>query len=176
MRKTIILTILLSIFAALPLSASDMPSSSPKKKFSVQYMGNIETGHLFLWDGFMKNSSGAVTLSTTHGVRFTPYLFVGGGAGFWLIYYSGGASGKIPLFGDVRLTLPNQKLRPFFDLKGGWLDSNTNFVGPSIGCKYAWGRKGGVYLSFGTNLLITHYDYGGNTGWDGFHMRIGFDF
>lgn len=173
--KRLIVPIIITLISSLSLWASDgeLPETESPTAFKIQYMGNVEAGHIFVWDNFMKNTSGIVTLTTTHGVRLTPYLFTGIGVGAWLTYYSGGFSMFIPIFADVRATLPLKgNLRPFVDLKGGRINSYNNFVGPSIGCKYAWGKKAGVYLSFGTNYIINN----NKSQWDGFNVRLGFDF
>ncbi|MCM1077630.1 MAG: hypothetical protein NC411_09765 [Bacteroides sp.] len=172
MKTRIILSVLIALLCSISLKAAEK-SEYPKEhtKSGISYMGNIEAGHIFPWAHFMKGTSGFVTLTTTHGVRITPYLFTGLGVGAWLGYYSGGCTMLIPYYADVRLTLPKKHFRPFFDLKAGRLSNNT-FIGPSIGCKYAWGSKGGIYLSFGTNFITNEY----HSGWDGLNLRLGFDF
>lgn len=174
MIKHLIIAISLFFIATLNLSASDNTPSpdDSARPFKVSYMGNVEAGHTFLWDNFLRNTSGYVTLTTTHGVRITPYLFTGLGIGAWLGYYSGGCSMFLPLFANVRATLPSGKFRPFIDLKGGTLNSLNSFVGPSIGCKFAWGNRAGVYLSFGTNYIINRY----HSAFDGLSLKLGFDF
>lgn len=186
MIRRLILPILLSVFAAFSLLASDNKYNlnADGSQFKIQYMGNVEAGHVFLWENFKstapgfvthKGSSGIVTLSTTHGVKLKPYLFTGLGVGAWFGYYSGGATLRLPIYANVRASIPNRRFRLFIDLKAGhnFVDYNLSFIGPSIGCKFAWGNKGGVYLSAGTNYIINH-NY--SNSWDGLNLKIGFDF
>lgn len=149
-------------------------TSSPSSTLHLKYMGNIEAGNIFLWDHFLNNTSGIVTLTTTHGVKITPYLFAGLGTGAWLAYYSGGLSLWFPIFANARATLPTGKFSPFFDLKIGHLlsASSTNFISPSVGYKFSWGQNGGVYLALGSNFLFNKY----GSQFDGLNIKLGFDF
>ncbi|MDE7406790.1 MAG: hypothetical protein K2M76_00090, partial [Muribaculaceae bacterium] len=110
---------------------------------------------------------------TTHGAQIAPYLYAGAGAGTWFLYSKDGVGFLLTGFLDVRATLPtHRRFKPFIDVKVGFAGSYNTFVTPSIGYKYAWGKKGGVYLSLGSDLIFNEY----NTAWDGLNVRLGFDF
>lgn len=186
MIKQLITTLILIFAFIITASASESDSflnsnsnnltldNTTDSNLHIKYMGNIEAGHIFLWDNFLNNTSGIVTLTTTQGVRITPYLYAGAGTGAWLAYYSGGLSLWIPIFANARATLPTGKFSPFFDLKIGHLlsASSTSFISPAIGYKFSWGEKGGVYLALGSNFLFNKF----GSQWDGLNVKLGFDF
>lgn len=138
----------------------------------IHYMGTVEGGNLFPWDGFMRDSSGVATLNTTHGVVITPWLYTGLGVGIWTLYSHDGVGFGFPIYGDVRFTYPNQKWRPFLDLKVGALagdELSHLLLMPAAGIKFAIKDTFGLYLSAGTLVSFAH-------GSVGLSLNLGFDF
>lgn len=160
------------LLLAVAIVGGVMCAHADDKKLHIHYMGTVEAGNLFPWDGFMKDSSGLATLNTTHGVVITPWLYTGLGAGVWMAYTYWGVGFGFPVYGDVRVTYPNRRWRPFFDLKVGALAGeyiNHLLFMPSVGIKFAIKDTFGIYLSAGT---LTHFESFST----GLSLNLGFDF
>ena len=165
-----------------PRSTSKVNSPSEKvpkdfitvEKFKPEYMGTIEAGHLFPWSHFLRVTHGIVNLTTIHGMQFKPWLFAGAGIGGMLFYHKNGISISVPLYLNGRLTLPKKNFRPYFDLKFGIKPYNHSFTffNPSIGYKFAWGKKAGVRLSIGAHIFTARYF----KAYNGVTASLGFDF
>lgn len=116
-----------------------------------------------------------VSISTSHGWMFNPYVFLGGGFGceyhFANDYLDSGPF-FIPLFFDFRSNFINKRHTPFFDVKIGYSiqgksggDLNGSFYfNPSLGYSFGIKPRSCVNLSVGytlqmVNLEITEYEY-----------------
>lgn len=144
----------------------------------IHYMGNIEAGNMFPFQDFLDNSSGIATLTTTHGVVIKPWLYTGLGAGFWFGYAKEGFGIILPMYADVRLTYPNRRWRPFFDMRMGTLWGGEPIhhflLQPSVGIKFAIKDTFGIYLSVGTIAHFSKRD--GTSIAEGLSLNLGFDF
>lgn len=116
--------------------------------------------------GFNCLGGGLVSLQTIHGYQFNPYIYLGGGTGldFLVTYNNWGPVGVcMPLFADLRLSLPVHNVAPFFDLKlGGYVQFNKVSHGLGINWNGAESRQkpvtyGGFYFgpSIGVLFAIT---------------------
>lgn len=176
----LIAAIFIAAITTVKASASNPEESGTEKTgYHIHYMGNIEGGNMFPWEGFMKDSSGMASLTTTHGVVIKPWLYTGLGTGFWFLYSHDGIAGALPIFADVRFTYPNKRWRPFVDLKiGSFLSGNIIseyfLLIPSVGIKFAIKDTFGVYLSAGT---MGHFakDMPARVS-EGLSLNLGFDF
>lgn len=172
MKFKIIIVSITILFSTIFNAQAEVITDGIKKKshdqFEIHYMGNVEAGYVFPWDGFMHDSSGMVMLTTTHGVVVTPWLYVGGGIGVCMAFDHDALGFVSPIYGDLRFTYPNRHWRPFADLKIGTQSGNW-FVNPSLGIKYAIKDTFGIYLSAGT---LTYFTYGSV----GLSLNLGFDF
>lgn len=143
-----------------------------KPNFKISYMGTVDLVHVFPWSHFLRVTHGMATVTTAHGVQIKPWLFTGIGIGTLMFYHKDGIGFKIPIFLNGRLTLPKKLFRPFFDLKFGFVPSQYIYLNPSIGYKFAWGKKGGVRLSLGAHIFPYQYFL----HYNGISANLGFDF
>ena len=135
----------------------------------VTYQGSIETGGIIL----KESSYYTFPLETVQGVNINRWLYTGVGGGMWMIWQGDGGAAVFPIYGDVRFTYPSRWCRPFVDLRlGALLNSEAFVANPSIGVKFAWRKKAGVYLSVGVIALAGEY----NKGYQGVTLKLGFDF
>lgn len=172
MKRFIGLTFLSILSIILNIEACAQEIFDKKTEFKVSYMGTVEAGHIFPWSHFLRVTHGMVSLTTTHGVRIKPWLFTGAGLGTLMTYHKNGIGLTFPLYLNGRFTLPKKHFRPFFDFKFGIASFRYPFLNPSIGYKYAWGKKGGIRLSLGVNFS-TSYSF---KKYNGVSANIGFDF
>lgn len=160
----------LSLVYSIRTSAEDTYNNKPE--FKISYMGTIEAGHVFPWSHFLRVTHGMVTLTTAHGVQIKPWLFTGLGVGALMNYHKDRLGLWFPIFLNGRLTLPKKHFRPFFDFKLGFIPSQYIFINPSIGYKFAWGKKGGVRLFLGAYIFPYRHFHKFN----GISANLGFDF
>lgn len=170
MKRVLSILILTVISAVVPLKNHAENIEQPD--FKPSYMGTVEAGHVFPWSHFLRATHGMVTLTTIHGVQIKPWFFTGAGVGALMFYSKNGIGFRVPFYINGRLTLPKEHFRPFFDFKFGIADSKHILFNPSIGYKFAWGRKGGVRLSFGANIFASRW----LKGYNGVSATLGFDF
>lgn len=105
------------------------------------------------WGGW---GGGLVSLQTIHGYQFNPYVYLGGGTGldFVIAYNHWGEVGVcVPLFADLRLSVPSHSAAPFLDLKlGGYAPLSKVYI---------WGDEsrpvsyGGFYFSPSVGALFS---------------------
>lgn len=174
MKRYIIIIFLLPLTIFLSLPSYSQKKTDEPNSFKIFYMGTVEGGHIFPWSHFLKVTHGVVTLTTIHGVQVRPWLFTGAGFGGMMLYHKDGIGMDFPLYVNGRFTLPYRHFQPFFDFKFGisFFPSSFNFFNPSIGYKYAWGKKGGVRLSIGANIFTS----ASLKKYNGVSAIIGFDF
>ena len=133
-------------------------------------------------------------LSTSHGMQFNPWLFVG--AGIEYEYNKKGQQHICAPFIQGRTDLKFGKFTPFGDLRLGYelTSAGRLFFSPNIGYRFNWGRKVGINAGLGFTLItyrsdvweytmepngyITAYKTDRKMNWHQilFSFRIGFDF
>lgn len=101
--------------------------------FKSGYEGSADIGYSLDVRGC---DEGAIGVSTSHGYRITPELYVGAGIGF--NYFHASTSIGVPIFGDFKGYFSQDKVKPFLDFRIG----------------YSVGDEVGLYLapSFGVNI------------------------
>lgn len=146
------------------------------------YKGFVDFGYGI---GVGDYSAGRVEFSTAHGYQIVPYLFAGVGAG--VNYFHDAESVNVPIFADIRGTLPinNSRVAPFLDLKIGYsvADVEGFYFSPSVGCRVAVSKKVGINLGIGYELQkvkIEYYGYGwgyeDNVNFGAVTIKLGVDF
>lgn len=127
------------------------PSRDSKSSRGVSrgYQGYFDLGQNYDVGG---DSSTITEFLTSHGFRFNPYIFLGGGVG--LHYYSVTEEFYIPMFTNFRVDFLNKRISPYFDLKVGSLVNNGGglFLSPSLGVKFNFGKRVGLNLSVNYNF------------------------
>ena len=129
----------LSIFIALMLVALAASAQSGREKgfvfrpevglglYSVGTFENVCSINTFTAPGFGKENTtvflknegtdgAAYNLMANFGYNFSPYVFLGGGVGFY-----GGSGASVALYANPRFYLGDRKATFFFDLKSGYL-------------------------------------------------------
>lgn len=105
--------------------------------------------------------SDRIGFTTVHGYQFNPYLFVGGG--FTLNYFLDEETVNLPLFADVRATLPIGASRcvPFFDYRIGYSAGDVSgfYMSPSIGVRF--GSRHSFNISIGYEYQSAEIYYSG---------------
>lgn len=121
-----------------------------------------------------------IEVSTIHGYQIIPHLFVGAGVAY--NYFHEVESSAVPVFADVRGTLPIGKFSPFVDARIGYSVAGYNgfYFSPSIGCRLGLTNSLGLNLSVGYSMQdIDVYYYSGGTGKENagaVTIRLGIDF
>jgi len=127
----------------------------------LRYRGFIESGVGFGRGDFEYNHTGNSTmityLSTSHGYRFNPHLYLGVGVEY--NYYSS-SEGRfmldyLPVFLNLRTNFSNGKISPFLDVKAGYAFVEPDkgiYVNPIFGVSFSLSTKTAVYVGLGGNL------------------------
>lgn len=97
-------------------------------------------------------------MQTSHGFQFNPHLFLGAGLG--VEYCKKDGSYIVPLFLDVRTDQKFGKFTPFADLRIGCSMSEGfgEYVSPTIGYRFNWGRKVGINVGVGATIKGYHLE------------------
>lgn len=194
MKKIKILVVLMAIVFATP-SFAQFTSGVNKSRTtnSRSTTSSIEKGYKGMFDigyglgvGDLEGTN-RVGFATTHGYQFNPYVFTGVGLG--LNYYHEVESINIPIFANVRATMPIKSIAPFFDFRIGYSAGDVSglYLSPSVGIRAAIGNKAGLTFSLGYEVQKCetynigysggyYYDYydTGNAG--AVTFRLGIDF
>lgn len=90
-----------------------------------------------------------VSFLATVGYRFSPYFFVGVGAGE--NYYVSSDKYGLPFYGNLRLNLLNISVSPYLDAKIGYSTTDVDglFISPSVGCSWTFSDKIAFTVSLG---------------------------
>ena len=125
--------------------------------------------------------------STSHGILFTPYLFLGLGVG--LHFYTGYNDDgnyysydkmvtEIPVFMHLRSHFIDQKVSPFVDVKLGYTvyEVTGTYFAPAVGCRFAKGSRSAFWLSIGYTIqnIDEYQDMSASS--NAISMKIGWDF
>lgn len=123
------------------------------------YKGYVDAGYSI---GIGDYNIGRVEINTSHGYQFSPYFFLGAGAGlhFMSAYKTSemdipldvrDSKVDIPIFANIRSHFSKGKIAPFIDLKGGTYVTNGDglYINASVGIRYALNDKQGLSLSLG---------------------------
>ncbi len=196
MRKIIILLIatLLSAGAyATDTSSDNTPLTKKEQRRTLRgYKGFVELGSImdhatvFGWEDQRGHH---FDLLTSHGYQFNNFFYLGGGTGV-LAYPQYGV--LMPLFGNIRINVLNNRISPVIDLKGGY--SVGRFYGGfwsiDIGVRVKLKGKKAMYATIGTmfqndaNPTVNWIDIGPSgysnylDDWSnaGFGIRFGYEF
>ena len=161
--------------------------------FSFGTSSNVEIGNQ---SEKYNNGDNRLEFSTSHGIFFNPYIFVGLGAG--IHFYTGynDDDGQyqsydeiaiaIPVFAHVRSHFIDKKVSPFIDIKLGYsvYEITGAYFSPTIGCRFAKGSRSAFWIGMGYSLQKAHEDiyyYGRNKietsfSFNAFSMKLGWDF
>lgn len=145
-------TLALAMSAAIPVEAqSHHAGTNFSHEISAGYVKGIGTG----------KASGAF-LEATVGHTLADGLFLGAGTGArewnYSVYPEKNSSFFLPVFGDIRYTVPlKSATRPFIDVRGGFLADITNagvgrFIRPSVGVRY-----NNLGISVGAEVMMCKY-------------------
>lgn len=125
MKKIKLLVVFMAIVFATP-SFAQFTSGVNKSRTSNSRAttSSIEKGYKGMFDigyglgvGDIEGTN-RVGFTTIHGYQFNPYVFTGVGIG--LNYYHEAEGINIPIFANVRATMPIKKVAPFFDFRIGY--------------------------------------------------------
>lgn len=154
--------------------------------FGVSQAQEIRTGYKGFADVAYSINAGNVDgasrieVSTTHGYQIIPHLFVGAGVAY--NYFHEVQSSALPVFADVRGTLPIGKFSPFVDARIGYsvLGYTGLYFNPSIGCRLGVTDSFGFNLSVGYSMQDVEVDYyrggSGKESAGAVTIRLGIDF
>ena len=144
------------------------------------YRGFVDFGYTA---GTGTYSLGRVSLLTSHGYQFNPYIFMGAGLG--INYYHETASANVPVFTHLKGTFMKGRIVPFAELKIGYaLAEVTGFyMNPSVGCRMGINKRIGFNFCLGYEVQQTElYFYNDQTSFysdknlGGFSFKVGIDF
>ena len=125
--------------------------------------------------------------STSHGILFTPYLFLGLGVGFHFYtgyndegnYYSyDKIVTEIPIFAHFKIHFTDTKASPFVDVKLGYsvYEVTGTYFAPAVGCRFAKGSRSAFWFSIGYTIqsIDEYKDMSANS--NAMSMKVGWDF
>ena len=102
--------------------------------------------------GIGDHSGSLCGVTTSHGYRIIPQLFVGGGTGiradfYWEAFY-------IPVFADVRYTILKRNISPIVGMKIGYsfLELQGICFNPGVGCRFGLSRNFALNISLNYQL------------------------
>lgn len=124
--------------------------------FNPKYEGSVDIGYSIDVHGY---GAGRVSISTSHGCRIIPYLYVGAGMGF--DYYHGLNDLRVPIFGDFRGYFTKGKVKPFLNFRIGYTLFTGFYLAPSVGVNY---QKLDISLGY-TYQGAKIYDIYGSDWW-----------
>ena len=135
------------------------------------YHGFVDLGYTL---GIGDYKFGRFEINTTHGYQFNPHFFVGGGLGFHFMSEYNTPNMNIaldyrkkqfdiPIYGNVRWTIINNKVTPFIDGKIGHYVTNRGglYASISFGCRVSIYNTQGINFSIGysyENLEFESFD------------------
>ena len=192
MKKNKFLAVVLTVLFSMPMFAQFTSGGSSSKQLNNYGESILNTGYRGIIDfgygvGVGDVAEGRVEIATTHGYQFNKYLFAGIGVG--LNYFHDSELFNVPIFADLRGTLPisNTKIAPYVDMRIGYsvADVEGFYFNPSVGVRFGVGKDAGISFGIGYELqncdVIYYggsYDYyyveTGNAG--AVTFRLGFDF
>ncbi len=180
-----------SIFTAIVMTATTLSASAQNPvslsdddgQYSINtgYKGFIDIGYGI---GVGDLGEDRFEVLTSHGYQFNPYLYIG--IGFGISYYHKAELWNLPVFGNIRGTLPvrNSRVTPFVDLKIGYsaIDVEGFYCSPSVGLRIATGARTGLNIGIGYEMQKTEfYMWTFGSSWTSrencgaFTIRIGYD-
>ena len=126
--------------------AKELPGQEPVSAFGIRrnnaytslfrphYEGGVDLGYSI--DANSLDGTGRLNVSTTHGYRVIPELYIGAGLGF--DYYHDGSVFGIPIFADLRGYFTRKAVKPFLNFRIGYSvgDIDGFCFSPSIGVNY----------------------------------------
>lgn len=148
------------VFAIIAVCASIMTVNAQNLDLNYKgYRGFADVGYSI---GTSDYDFGRVTISTSHGYQFNPYIFLGAGVG---LQFSSSYKTKdmdialdereskvdIPIFANIHSTFLKKKFSPFADLRAGCYVNNGGglYFNLAVGCRMATVGKQGAYISLG---------------------------
>ena len=143
------------------MGSSFTPGKGPQKG----YRGFVDLEYYLHIDALSEDHYG---LSTAHGYQFTPYLFVGAGAGMKISHKKHYESFKFrskkkdfymfPVFADVRFDLLKNRFSPYLDCRVGYTLGNKAYgmmFNPSLGCRIGLSNRLSLNASLGYSMQST---------------------
>lgn len=147
---------------------NDSPRPYKKKTYTDDmrgYCGFVEVGTIvnFRASG-VDIAKGGFSVNTSHGYRFNPYLFLGGGLA--LDYHSAGGRLFIPVFVDFRTDFLDRNISPVFDVKVGYAlglkaSETVNpgvYFNPSFGVRFMFDQRVSLAVTVGYNMQQQVYE------------------
>lgn len=144
------------------------------------YKGFVDLGYSVGTGNYRVNR---LEFTTSHGYQFSPYFYMGAGAG--VSYYHEPEFVSFPLFANPRLTIPtDQGFLPFVDLKIGYTvgeDIKGFYLSPSLGTRIALNNKlnNALNISVGYTLQSVKFDYYNESFHENFGaitFKLGYEF
>ena len=138
------------------------------------YRGNFEIGYFYNGgeSDTYRYAANMISINTSHGFQFNPYLYLGAGMGFHFYkkhenkYAKRAESVEIPLFFNVRGIIGTGKICVFADAKAGayLTESMYPYLGLLMGLRFATDEKKAITFSFGyesssLDFLDRRYNY-----------------
>lgn len=104
--------------------------------FRPHYEGSVDAGYSICVGAI--DGTGRINVSTSHGCRLIPYLYVGAGAGFDYYHTPTPSGYGIPIFADFRGYFTQQTLKPFLNFRIGYSlgDVEGLYFSPSAGINF----------------------------------------
>ena len=128
------------------------------------YRGFFEVGSIINFGESGAGGRGGFSVNTSHGYRFNPHLFLGGGLAF--DYHSTDETFCIPVFVDFRTDFLDRNISPVFDVKIGYaLGSTTServnpgvYFNPSFGGRFMFNQRVSLTITVGYNMQQQVYE------------------
>ena len=117
------------------------------------YRGFLEVNGGYNW--WQDNVGYSLGAMTSHGYQFSPFFYMGVGAGVDMYSMS---VPNIPVFAHLRTTFFNRKVTPWIDIKGGYSFGNLEglYFDPSVGLRFSIGKRSGLNIGVGYTMQQTY--------------------
>ena len=149
------------------------------------YRGFVDLGYTIKTGNYGENR---LELTSSHGHQFNPHFFLGMGSGFH--YYTDADALILPLFIDMRGTILQGMVSPFFGVKTGYSFNTSDkfkggiYLAPAFGVRFMVAEKTALNLSIGYTaqwLDYQTYYYGyrydeSKKNIEGFSLKLGVEF
>lgn len=181
MKKSFIT--LVCLLACLSTSfANDKQKENVDKKYTLTsgYRGMVDFGYTV---GVGTYNLGRVSLLTSHGYQFTPYIFMGAGMGVNIFHEA--EISNVPVFAHLKGTFMKGRVIPFAELKIGYALAEVSgfYMNPSVGCRMGINKNLGLNFSLGYEVQQTEMlfyndqtSFYSNKNLGGFLFKVGIDF
>lgn len=125
----------------------------------------VDVGYIGGNDGIYQNwNTNGFSISTSHGVQISPYIFVGAGLAYQRYkvnedYWADDSWSAVPFFANFRVNMTKTTVSPYFDAKIGYstADCEGLYASPSFGVRI--GLQGNLGLNLSAGYTVQGYKY-----------------